>query len=290
MRRQRWLVGGAGAVLLAACADGPGPVVSIAPDADVQRAVAPDGYEAPSYSSASAVPPDYAWAEVRSHRERVAWDANTATGYGSMEYFGNRGRIALELQVLNGYSTVGTTRTEREQPDFLPAARMLGIPLPYSVPTTCGQTANLSAVYSARTVLFIDTRLTEVGPHVVPGHASGAQPECPEPDPEDPCGGPGEYMTSLTPAPAPGANASPDGYLYDPYDPGYGSSTTSGCSGGGGGGGGGDSGGDSGETFPQMCSALGGKLYYDYGCIEKYNWETGHWDPIWCGTYAVCET
>lgn len=286
MRRHRWLVG---AVLLAACADMPGPVLTATPGGAVQRAVAPDGHEAPSYSSESAVPPEYAWAEVRGHRERVTWDANTATGYGSMEYFGNRGRIVLDLQVLSGYSTVGSIRTEREQPDFIPAARVLGIPLPYSVPTTCGQTANLSATYSARTVLFIDSRLTEVGPHIVPGHASAAQPACPEPDPE-PCGdGPGEHMTSVSPAPAPGANARPDGFLYDPYDPGYDTGTYSGCDGGGGGGGG-EAGDIPEESFPQMCDAWGGKLYYDYGCIEKYNQDTGNWDPVWCGTYAVCET
>lgn len=287
MRRHRWVLCGAGAVLLAACADGPGPVVSVTPE--IRRAVAPDGHEVPSYSSASSVPPEYAWAEVRSHRERVTWDGNSATGYGSMEYFGNRGRIVLQLQVLNGYSTVGTTRTEREQADFLPAVRMMGIPLPYAVPETCGQTANLMATFSARTILFIETKITEVGPHTVGGHADAAQPACPEPDPE-PCGdGPGEYMSSVSPAPAPGANASPDGYFYDPYDPGYDTGTCSGCDGGGAGGG--DEGGNiPEESFPQMCDAWGGKLYYDYGCIEKYNWDTGNWDQIWCGTYAVCET
>jgi hypothetical protein len=287
MRLKRWWVGGASAVLLCACADGPGPILFVAPDVEVERAMAPDGYEAPSYASESSVPPEHRWAEVYSHRERVSWESNTATGYGSMEYFGNRGRVTLELQVLNGYSTVGTTRTEREQPDLVPAPRIMGIPLPYTVPESCGQTANLSAVYSARTVLVIDTRLTEIGPHIVPGHAFAAQPACPDPDPG--CGSPDEYMTSMSPAPAPGAKASPDGYLYDPYDPGYGSGTASDCSPGAGGSGE-DSSGGSKESFPEMCSAAGGKLYYDYGCIEKYNWDKATWETIWCGTYAVCET
>jgi hypothetical protein len=285
MWRHRWFVGGAAAMLLASCADRPGPVLSIAPGTEVKREVAPDGYEAPSYASESSVPPEYLWAEVRSHRERVSWEGNQALGYGSMEYFGNRGRIELILQVLHSYSTVGSTRTERERADILPAIRVMGIPLPYTVPESCGQTANMVALYSARTILFVDTKITEVGPDIADGHTSGNQPECPPPGSEG-CGstGPGEdpdYPTSISPAP--GASASPDGYLYDPYDPGYGSDTPSGCPGG-------STDGGSEPTFAAMCGSWGGKLYYDYGCIEQYNAARGQWEEIWCGTYATCET
>lgn len=285
MRGSRWLVSGFAAGMLAACADRQSPVFSATPEPLVESAVAPDGYEAPVYASEASVPPEYSLAEVRSHRERVRWEGSSASGYGSMEYFGNRGRIALEMQVLRGWSTVGTTRTEREQPDLLPAQRVMGIPLSYNLPEDCGQTANLSAVFTARTVLFIDTRITEIGPHIVGGQASATQPACPEPDPcvEDP----GEYMNSMSPAPAPGSHAAPDGFLYDPYDPGYESSTTSGCTEGGEGAGGEA---ESGESFAEMCSSLGGTLYYDYGCIEQYDSNTGQWETIWCGTYAVCET
>ena len=279
--RLRWWVPGVGAVLVAACVDRSSPVVSVGPEAET-RAVAPDGYEAPSYASASSVPPEYLWAEVRSHTEVVSWSGNTASGYGRMEYFGNRGRIELEMQVLHRYSTVGTARTQREKADIIPAVRYLGIPLPYTVPESCGQIANLYARYSARTILFVETRITEIGPEVEDGHAEASQPSCPPPD--GPCSSPGEPMTSISAAP--GANASPDGFLYDPYDPGYG--TTSDCPESGGGGGG--SGGGSEQTFPEMCSSLGGKLYYDYGCMEVYNADTGNWETVWCGTFSVCET
>lgn len=287
MRRYRWFVGGAAATLLAACADRPDPVLSVAPGVEVKRAVAPDGYEAPSYPDESSVPPEYLWAEVRNHQERVSWEGNRVTGYGRMDYFGNRGQIELELQVLHRYSTVGSTRTEHERADYLPAGRTMGIPLPYTVPESCGQTANLKAMYSARTIIFFETGLTEVGPHRVPGHASGNQPACPPPDPGD-CGGTGpgpgaDYPTSVSPAP--GANASPDGYLYDPYDPGYGSDAPSGCTGGSGG-----EGSSPEPTFAAMCGSWGGKLYYDYGCIERYNVARGQWEEVWCGTYATCET
>lgn len=284
MWRRSWLAAGVGTVLLSACGDRAGPVLAAVPLAHPERSVAPDGHEVPSYESEAAVPPEYAWAEVRSHRERIGWESNAVTGYGSMEYFGNRGRITLEIQVLHGYSTVASTRTEREQPDFFPAHRMLGIPLFYTVPEACGQMANLSAQYSARTILFIETRLTEVGPHVVGGAASASQPACPD-DP-DPCVGDGEYMTSVSLDASPGANASPDEYLYDPYDPAYAPEPSSDCPGTGRTGGGERST----QTFPEMCSGMGGTLYYDYGCIERYNRETGGWETIWCGTYAVCET
>lgn len=287
MWRCRWFVGGAAATLLAACADRPGPVLSVAPDVEVKRAVAPDGYEAPSYPDESAVPPEYLWAEVLSHQERVSWEGNRVTGYGRMDYFGNRGRIQLDLQVLHRYSTVATTRTEHERADYLPAVRVMGIPLPYTVPESCGQTANLQATYTARTVIFFETRLTEVGPHIVGGPANGSQPACPPPDPDD-CGGTGpgpgtDYPTSVSPAP--GANASPDGYLYDPYDPGYAADAPSGCAGGSGG-----EGRSPEPTFAAMCGSWGGKLYYDYGCIEQYNVARGQWEEVWCGTYATCET
>ncbi|HEX6371146.1 MAG TPA: hypothetical protein VF006_19665 [Longimicrobium sp.] len=109
-------------------------------------------------------------------------------------------------------------------------------------------------------------------------------------DPEGGCGG-GEYMTSVSPV-GPVADADPtDGMsseYYDPYDPD--------CSGGGGGSGGtGDdeeSGGDAGGdlTFPELCSLLGGKLYYDYVCLEQWNARTGEYETVWCGTAAICET
>lgn len=112
--------------------------------------------------------------------------------------------------------------------------------------------------------------------------------------PSDPgsggCGG--EYVTSISPV---GTWGSPhlsyettDEY-YDPYDPGCGGS------GDGGGGAGGDGDGYSGNdgesmTFPELCSSLGGKLYYDYVCLEQWNEEKGDYETVWCGTAAICET
>ena len=43
-------------------------------------------------------------------------------------------------------------------------------------------------------------------------------------------------------------------------------------------------------TFPELCSSLGGKLYYDYLCLEQWNEETGAYETVWCGTAAICET
>lgn len=113
MPRYRRAVGMAGGVLLAACVDTQGPVLSVSPGADWSFAVAPDGHEAPSYRSESEVPPEYLYARVYSHREHVTWESNRVTGYGAMEYFGNRGRMDLELQILNGYSTVASPRDFR---------------------------------------------------------------------------------------------------------------------------------------------------------------------------------
>jgi hypothetical protein len=104
------------------------------------------------------------------------------------------------------------------------------------------------------------------------------------------CGG-GEYMTSVSPVGSSIARSGPNSELasepYNPYDP----ECSGGGSGGGGDDGGGGSGGDSGEmTFPQLCSSLGGKLYYDYVCLEQWNEKTGAYETVWCGTAAICET
>lgn len=105
----------------------------------------------------------------------------------------------------------------------------------------------------------------------------------------------GEYMSSVSQVGSWAGASDPADELsaesYDPYDPD--------CSGGGEGSGGiGDgegessgSGGDGGEmTFPELCSALGGKLYYDYVCLEQWNEKTGEYETVWCGTAAICET
>lgn len=281
MQRYRRVMGMAGGALLAACADTQGPALSVSPSTASSFAVAPDGHEALSYSSESEVPPEYLYARVHGHREHVTWESSQVTGYGAMEYFGNRGRMDLELHILTGYSTVATPRDYREQSDILPLRRVLGQGLPFSVPETCGQTANLTVQYSARTIIFIDSRLTEIGPHIVSGHASGSQPSCPS----DP-GGSGTCRTDSGENVS-SAGPSPDGYMYDPYDPGY--ETPSGCTGGGSSGETGIGSGSE-ETFPEMCTSLGGTLYYDYGCFEAFNTETATWETIWCGTIAVCET
>jgi hypothetical protein len=94
--------------------------------------------------------------------------------------------------------------------------------------------------------------------------------------PSDPsgegCGG-GDYTTS---------------YYYDPYDPGSGCDGSDGTGGSAGGGSAADPTRD--MTFPELCSSLGGKLYYDYLCLEQWNEKTGSYETIWCGTAAICET
>jgi hypothetical protein len=107
------------------------------------------------------------------------------------------------------------------------------------------------------------------------------------------CGG-GEHVTSVSPAGSLAGGSDPayepSREFYDPYDPGCGGS------GGGGTGGSGEGGGASGEdegggtTFPEQCSSFGGRLYYDYICLEQWNEETGAYEAVWCGTAAICET
>jgi hypothetical protein len=110
-------------------------------------------------------------------------------------------------------------------------------------------------------------------------------------DPGGGCGG-GEYMTSISPVGAWAGGGEPEHELsseyYDPYDPDCGGSAGGPTGGAGAGGSDGD---DSGSmTFPELCSSLGGKLYYDYICLEQWDDRTGEYETVWCGTAAICET
>lgn len=94
------------------------------------------------------------------------------------------------------------------------------------------------------------------------------------------CGDPA-YMTGVGPDTASVQPISLYESSYDPYDPGPPL-----C--GGGGGSGRD--GSKEETFPEACSSLGGKLYYDYICLQLWNESTGSYETVWCGVAAICET
>jgi hypothetical protein len=284
-RAMRWIAGSL-ALLLPGCTDGmrsgsgnPLSPAHVAPQASTAESAA--------YPSESEVPPEYQYARVYTHSERIAWSGRTATGYTSMQYFGNRGEQVLEVSVLHGYSTVGSTRAERHVQGLLPAARVMGNPLSFTVAEDCGQTAQFQAHHRAKTIVLLNTGITTIWSDQAYGTASATQPTCRIPEetcaPDD---GGGDFMTG-TDASAPGGDPelSPYNFAYDPYNPGD-TSPSSDCSGGG-------------ETpapaepeptFAEMCTALGGKLYYDYGCIEQWNKEKGQWEPEWCGTYAVCES
>jgi hypothetical protein len=251
-----------------------------------QAMMAPDGMEAPGYSSASEVPAEYTLAEIRRADARVAWSGSTAVAYSSMEYLGNRGKQTLHLDVLHDYTTVASTSLVQTDGGLLPLWRTMGTPLQYAVPNDCGQLANLTVQYEAQVVVFVQTAFTEVGADYTTRSVRASQPDCPEPDPGSCVGSGGEYMTSLLAVP--GRDAPVDGLLYDPYDPGASATPSGDCEGSGSGGGGGPGGEE--KSLPEVCGDLGGKLYYDYGCIEQYDYASGTWYTIWCGSYAVCET
>lgn len=278
------MVVGAGLLVAAGCADGGrGPAHPLA------SAAADEVHALPSmggqYPTLEEVPPEQRVATVYSSNQRVRWDGNMASGYASMEYFGNRGEHEMEMQILHGYSTVATARMPpRIVSDYMPWRRVMGTPLEYALPESCGQTANLSVVHRAKTIVLYNFTITTIGRDEVQGQASMAQPDCSPPPtgcaPKD-----SDSMTGILPV-DPNREVSPDNFAYDPYDPG--SEQTVSCGGGGGTGEG--SGGSMGGSFAATCGSLGGTLHYDYGCLEAYDPETQKWNQVWCGTIAVCET
>lgn len=283
---------GLGLLLLTGCAD-----ARLAPSANPLAPTTVESVDAlwgtgGAYPPLEEVPLESRVATVYSSQQSVRWDGNVASGYGHMDYFGNRGEHQFEMHILHGYATVATARSQpRVVQDYLPWRRIMGSPFEFSAAEDCGQTVNLYVTHRAKTIVIYNSTITTIGLDEDQAQESARQPDC-SPPPPGGCGpGGGENLTSLLPA-DPNRELSPENFAYDPYDPG--AQQTVSCGGGGTGGGTGDGSGgdgsDSGGSFAETCGSLGGKLYYDYGCLEAFDPETQEWEQVWCGTIAVCET
>jgi hypothetical protein len=92
----------------------PGAQFLISPDDGSGGGSNPEAtLEVPSYSSEADIPPEYASALVIPHQNHVQFYGANIEGLADMDYFGNRGRIALDLRVLHDYSTVATNHVEK---------------------------------------------------------------------------------------------------------------------------------------------------------------------------------
>lgn len=175
---RRWLTG-FGLATLVGCTENAAVTSPALSPAAAHPMIAPDGTEMLSYNSISEVPPAYAIAEVRSWDTQFGLDGTLASGYGLMHWYGTEGRIDFGMSVLEGTSKVIEVHQSQASPSHAwPDAYMTGGPFRYTLGKSCGQTANLTAGYSARTRVLIQMSITELGHDFKSETKAAAQPAC----------------------------------------------------------------------------------------------------------------
>ena len=151
-------------LLLAGCADHatlPGPSPRALPGAPIGR-------------SESEGP-----AEVRNYRSQMQWVGRTASAYARMDYFGNRAWQTLNIQVIRGFSMVGSS-----PPYTDPAAHLLagwnamGTALRYTVASTCGQQATVYTEHGAAISFPLTGGFVIASSDKAPSEAGALQPAC----------------------------------------------------------------------------------------------------------------
>lgn len=144
-----------------------------------------DGQELPYFENESQVPDNYT-PYVKSVRARVQWNNKIAEGYGSSEWYGNRGVMKLTLGILHGTSHVASPSEEFPQATIFPQAQIKGQPFQYTVGSSCDHTANFDVLQSARTTYWAGAWGT-INQTASPGFAQAAatQPSCPKEEDED---------------------------------------------------------------------------------------------------------
>jgi hypothetical protein len=158
-----------------------------------------DGQELPYFENESQVPQDYT-AYVRSVRARVQWNDRIAEGYGSSEWYGNRGVMKLTLSILHGTSHVASPSEEFPQASIFPQEHIKGQPYQYTVGSSCDHTANFDVKQTAKTTYWAGDLGTVSQPASAGfARADAAQPACPKEEDED------------APAPGEGGSGPSDG-------------------------------------------------------------------------------
>lgn len=144
-----------------------------------------DGQELPYFENESEVPQGYT-PYVKSVRARVQWNNRIAEGYGSSEWYGNRGVMKLTLSILHGTDHVVSPSEEFSQSTLLPQSQLKGQPFQYTVGSSCDHTANFFVKQSARTTYWLaDMGILSQSAPDGSAQADATQPSCPKEEDED---------------------------------------------------------------------------------------------------------
>jgi hypothetical protein len=170
------------------CADITQPGTIPAPSTGPNRQatiITDDGQELPYFENESQVPQNYT-AYVKSVRARVQWNDRIAEGYGSSEWYGNRGVMKLTLSILYGTTHVASPSEEFHQATLFPQDQIKGQPFQYTVGSTCDHTANFFVKQSARTTYWA-ADMGSVSQSATDGaaRADAIQPSCPKEEDEN---------------------------------------------------------------------------------------------------------
>lgn len=239
----------------------------------MRMAMAPDGHEAPVFSSIGEVPEDWE-AEVYDEKSYAYWNGASASGSADMKFVGNRISQTVVLTVLAGTQTVGTSTPSTHTQTFVLPQRGRVVTHAYlDVTSSCGQVTNTASQHDAKLMLFAGANFVTLDHERRATHASARQAPCQEPEE---CGD----VTQVT-------------YSYESLE----------CEDGGGGGGDGvgtgifyqpgeSTGGNTvdfatGEGLSGGGSVCGAAAVVQYICIDILD-EQGNWKEWGCGYVTGC--
>lgn len=156
------------------------PFNQSSPIPGILAAIANDGEEAASFPTEQDIPTHLQLAKIERAIVSTRWNDAELRSRAEMEYFGNRGSMTFNLHI-QGASGVVTPPpfTSHTTSTFMPQWWVSSHPYWFTTAAACGQTANVSVAFHARTILVV-----EVGPYSLQWNdqkgdaASAVQPEC----------------------------------------------------------------------------------------------------------------
>lgn len=186
MRKQyKWMLASVLQLVLLGCMDAAritaprGGSPTPAPQ-QLRLAMAPDGHEAPVFTSISEVPEDWQ-AEIYDQKSYAYWNGASASGSADMRFVGNRISQTVVLTVLAGTQTVGTsTPSTHVQTSVLPFRGRIITSAYLDVSSSCGQVTNTASQHDAKLMLFAGADFITLDHERRGTQASARQPACRE--------------------------------------------------------------------------------------------------------------
>jgi hypothetical protein len=176
----RVLMAAAACAWLCGCSDA-GMIVAPSPEVTLPERDAPSrsaSVNAPNFGSATEVPVEYRYPEIRRATATASWDGSTARVYGMAISLSNRLEMALSMTVTKGSSQViHQTQTFREE-SFFPGELIMGRSMQFTVESNCGHMVNGANLVTASNVVLINWGPMNLGTSNREAYDADGQPIC----------------------------------------------------------------------------------------------------------------